>query len=84
MYTETDQLILDVPVLEDEAAAVLLDILWDLLTQVENHYGHQLRRHWEKLDALTRDPREPWKRITPSPVDPAEPLDDELNDDIPF
>jgi len=84
MHAETDLMVLEVPILEDDTVAALHDFLLDLLCQFENHYGHQLRRQWQKLDALTRDPLEPWKRATPSPIDPEDPLDDELNDDIPF
>ena len=86
METETDLMILEVPVLDDETVDALQTFLWDLLRQFENHYFHQLRRYHRKLDAETRDPLEPWKRLTPSPPDPdpEDALDDELNDDITF
>ena len=83
MHTQTDLMVLEVPILEDETVHALHTFLLDLVTQFENHYDHQLRRQWQKLDALTRDPLEPWKRVTPSPVDPDAALDDDLNDDIP-
>lgn len=84
MNTETDLVMIEVPVLEDDAVAAVQDFLCDLLRQFENHYFHQLQRYHRKLDARDRDPLEPWKRVTPSPVDADDPLDDELNDDIPF
>ena len=84
MTPETVPFILEVPVLDDDTVAALDAFLWDLLTQFESQYLHQLQRHHRKLDALTRDPLEPWKRITPAPLDPEDPLDDELNDDIQF
>lgn len=41
-------------------------------------------RYRRRRDVPTRDPLEPCKRLTPSPVDPEDALDDEFNDDIPF
>src|SRR5690606_27841124 len=82
MNTETDLLLLEVPILEDETVAVLHDVLFDLLTQFESHYGHQLRRHWQQTDARRRDPLEPWKTVTPDPA--ASELDQDFNDEIPF
>jgi hypothetical protein len=82
MSTETDLLILEVPVLEDEAVAALQDFLWDLLTQFESHYFMQLQRHHRKLDAIDRDPLEPWKRLTPDAADPE--VDEDFNDELPF
>lgn len=84
MPTETDLMVLEVPILEDGTVAALHDFLLDLVNQFENHYGHQLRREWQKIDALTRDPLEPWKRITPTATDPNVALDDDLDDDVPF
>jgi hypothetical protein len=37
------------PQLSDEAASQLLDLLYELTTALENHYGAQLRRHHADL-----------------------------------
>jgi len=77
-----DLMPLPLPILEDETVDALDAFLLHLVTQFENHYSHQLRRQRQKLDALTRDPLEPWKRITPDAADPQ--VDEDFNDDIPF
>jgi hypothetical protein len=35
----------DPPMLSDEAAAEMLDFLYELINAFENHYRHQLQRH---------------------------------------
>jgi hypothetical protein len=84
MTPETQPFLLEVPVLEDATVDALHTFLLDLLMQFENHYGHQLRRHWLELNAETRDPLEPWKHITPSSLEPGKELNDDLNNEIPF
>ncbi len=37
----------DLPELSDEAAAQMLDFLYELVTAFENYYGPQLRRYHE-------------------------------------
>ena len=61
MSDPTVAFILEVPVLDDKAVAAVNAFLWDLLVQFESQYYSQLQRHHRKLDALRRDPREPWK-----------------------
>ena len=85
--TETIPFVVELPVLDDEAVDALQEFLWNLVMQFESQYYHQLRRHQQKLDALHRDPLEPWKRITPAPANPdltLEDVDPDFNDDIPF
>lgn len=84
MSEETVPFIIDMPVLDDETVAAVNTFLWDLVTQFESQYLGQLQRYHRKIDALDRDPLQPWKRITPAAPEPDTGLDDELNDDIPF
>ena len=84
MHTETVPIVIELPVLDDEAVEALQEFLWNLVMTFESQYYHQLQRCHRKLDAKTRDPLEPWTRVTPTPSDPDTALDDELNDDIPF
>ena len=39
------------PELSDQSASALLDMLYELATAVENHYGLQIRRHHQDLFA---------------------------------
>jgi len=39
------------PELSDQSASQLLDMLYELATAVENHYGLQIRRHHDDLFA---------------------------------
>ena len=43
------------PVLSDEAATQLLDLLYALTTAFENHYANQLRRYAQKIDRWQPD-----------------------------
>ena len=44
------------PELSDQSASALLDMLYELATAVENHYGLQIRRHHADLfDELNTD-----------------------------
>ncbi len=38
---------IDPPALCDEAASDVFDFLHELINAYENHYAHQLRRHYE-------------------------------------
>jgi hypothetical protein len=38
------------PALSDEAAAQLLDLLYELTTAFENYYANQLRRYAQEID----------------------------------
>jgi hypothetical protein len=80
----TDLMVLEVPVLEDQTVDALHNFLIDLITQFENHYVHQLRRHWQALESLRRDPQKPGQPATFDPSGTDAPLDEGLNDDIPF
>lgn len=50
------------PVLTDEAAATILDFLYDLVADFESAYYVQLRRHESAHDDQDRDPDRPWLR----------------------
>jgi hypothetical protein len=39
------------PELSDQSASALLDMLYELASAVENHYGLQIRRHHAELFA---------------------------------
>lgn len=82
MSDQTVAFILNVPVLDDEAVDAVNAFLWDLLVQFESQYFSQLQRHHRKLDALRRDPLEPWKNRAPDLADPES--DEDFNDEIPF
>ena len=43
------------PPLSDEAAAQLLDLLYELTTAFENHYANQLRRYAQEIDRSQPD-----------------------------
>ena len=45
------------PELSDEAAAQVLDFLYDLLTAFENTYFDQLHRHYANDESPTESPR---------------------------
>lgn len=82
MSDPTVPFILNVPVLDDEAVDAVNTFLRDLLVQFENQYFSQLQRHHRKLDALRRDPLEPWKNRAPDLPDPQG--DEDFNDENPF
>ena len=93
MPIETDEtgselLVLKVPILQDVAIHALYAFLQDFLVQFETHYYHRLRRYDRARDAATRDPNEPWKRITPAALnlnpDPDRKIDEDPYDDFPF
>jgi hypothetical protein len=43
------------PALSDEAAAQLLDLLYELTTAFENYYANQLRRYAQEIDRSQPD-----------------------------
>jgi len=48
-------LLLTPPPLSDEAASDLLELLYELTTAFENHYGAQIRRHDQTDNPLQPD-----------------------------
>ncbi len=43
-------LLADPPKLSDESASEILDFLHAFATAFENHYGNQLRRHYQPIE----------------------------------
>jgi hypothetical protein len=79
---ETEPFLLKVPVLEDEAVDALHTFLLDLLTQFENHYFGQLHRYRQYVESVCREAPKEKLSEAPDPADPADKLDDELNEGL--
>lgn len=81
---ESIPVVIELPVLDDKGVEALQEFLWNLVIQFESQYYHQLQRYQRKRDALTGDPLQPWKRMTLTPVEPQDGIDEDLDDEIPF
>ena len=82
--SETEPFVLEVPILEDAAVDALHTFLLDLLTQFENHYFGQLRRHKQDLEQWRRDMTKQQRVRIKSTLNPDDSGDLDFNDEIPF
>ena len=57
------------PELSDEAAALVLDFLYDLVTDFESAYAHQIRRH-HQAEAADHPVNPPLPVVTDPDADP--------------
>lgn len=85
MTNETVPIVIDMPVLDNEAVAAVSTFLWDIVSQFESQYFGQLQRHYRGLDDAGRDPMRPWlPRHVPPPADIDPQVRDDLDDEIAF
>jgi len=51
--------------ISDETAQVVSNLLYEIASQWENHFYHQIRQYQKQHEVGNRDPLQPWRKKVP-------------------